>query len=74
MLYCLDLSIRAIGGVLLIGPRGTGKTTAIRGLVDLVPRSHEAYVITAVSLKILKQVASMQFALIVPKSMPWENH
>jgi len=27
----------AIGGVLLIGPRGTGKTTAIRGLIDLVP-------------------------------------
>jgi magnesium chelatase subunit I len=27
----------AIGGVLLIGPRGTGKTTAIRGLVDLMP-------------------------------------
>ena len=27
----------AIGGVLLIGPRGTAKTTAIRGLVDLVP-------------------------------------
>jgi len=27
----------AIGGVLLIGPRGTGKTTAIRGLVDLLP-------------------------------------
>jgi magnesium chelatase subunit I len=26
-----------IGGVLLIGPRGTGKTTAIRGLVDLLP-------------------------------------
>ena len=27
----------AVGGVLLIGPRGTGKTTAIRGLVDLMP-------------------------------------
>jgi magnesium chelatase subunit I len=27
----------AIGGVLLIGPRGTGKTTCVRGLVDLMP-------------------------------------
>jgi len=27
----------AVGGVLLIGPRGTGKTTAVRGLVDLMP-------------------------------------
>ncbi|MFN8596660.1 MAG: ATP-binding protein [Anaerolineae bacterium] len=26
-----------IGGVLLIGPRGTGKTTAVRGLSDLLP-------------------------------------
>ena len=26
-----------IGGVLLIGPRGTGKTTAVRGLADLLP-------------------------------------
>lgn len=27
----------SIGGVLLIGPRGTGKTTAARSLVDLLP-------------------------------------
>src|SRR5512139_2555151 len=29
----------AIGGVLLIGPRGTGKTTAVRSLVDLLPQT-----------------------------------
>jgi magnesium chelatase subunit I len=28
-----------IGGVLLIGPRGTGKTTAVRSLVDLLPEA-----------------------------------
>ncbi|MBE0410898.1 MAG: ATP-binding protein [Anaerolineales bacterium] len=27
-----------IGGVLLIGPRGTGKTTAVRSLIDLLPQ------------------------------------
>jgi magnesium chelatase subunit I len=39
MKYALLLALvnPAIGGVLLIGPRGTGKTTAIRGMVDLVP-------------------------------------
>jgi magnesium chelatase subunit I len=29
----------AIGGVLLVGPRGTGKTTAVRSLLDLLPPS-----------------------------------
>ena len=28
----------AVGGVLLFGPRGTGKTTAVRSLVPLLPR------------------------------------
>lgn len=26
-----------VGGVLLVGPRGTGKTTAVRSLIDLLP-------------------------------------
>jgi len=34
---CLTLINPAIGGVLLIGPRGTGKTTAVRSLLDLLP-------------------------------------
>lgn len=33
----LSLINPAIGGVLLIGPRGTGKTTAVRSLSDLLP-------------------------------------
>ncbi len=33
----LSLINPAIGGVLLIGPRGAGKTTAVRSLVDLLP-------------------------------------
>ncbi|OQY44099.1 MAG: hypothetical protein B6242_13470 [Anaerolineaceae bacterium 4572_78] len=33
----LSLINRHIGGVLLIGPRGTAKTTAVRGLIDLMP-------------------------------------
>jgi magnesium chelatase subunit I len=33
----LNMINPAVGGVLLIGPRGTGKTTAVRGLVDLMP-------------------------------------
>lgn len=39
MRIALMLSIinPAIGGVLLIGPRGTGKTTAVRSLIDLLP-------------------------------------
>lgn len=34
----LGLINPAIGGVLLIGPRGTGKSTAVRSLVDLMPQ------------------------------------
>ena len=33
----LALINRALGGVLLIGARGTAKTTAVRGLTDLLP-------------------------------------
>ena len=33
----LNIINPVVGGVLLIGPRGTGKTTAVRGLVDLMP-------------------------------------
>ena len=33
----LSLINRQTGGLLLIGPRGTGKTTAVRGLVNLMP-------------------------------------
>ena len=33
----LALINRQIGGVLLVGARGTAKTTAVRGLVDLMP-------------------------------------
>jgi len=34
----LTLINPAVGGVLLVGPRGTGKTTAVRGLVDILPQ------------------------------------
>ncbi|MCS6906705.1 MAG: ATP-binding protein [Anaerolineales bacterium] len=37
MALILALINPAVGGVLLIGPRGTGKTTAVRGLLDLLP-------------------------------------
>jgi magnesium chelatase subunit I len=33
----LSLINPSIGGVLLVGPRGTGKTTAVRSLIDLLP-------------------------------------
>ncbi|MDM8519467.1 ATP-binding protein [Anaerolineales bacterium HSG6] len=37
MALILALINRTIGGVLLIGARGTAKTTAVRGLLDLMP-------------------------------------
>ena len=37
MALLLALINPAISGVLLVGPRGTGKTTAVRSLADLVP-------------------------------------
>jgi len=35
----LSLINPMVGGVLLIGPRGTGKTTAVRSLADLLPEA-----------------------------------
>ncbi len=34
----LSLVNPGVGGVLLVGPRGTGKTTAVRSMVDLLPQ------------------------------------
>jgi len=31
-----------LGGVLLVGPRGTGKTTAVRSLIDLLPKTRRS--------------------------------
>ncbi|MCC6147972.1 MAG: ATP-binding protein [Anaerolineaceae bacterium] len=38
----LALANPSIGGVLLIGPRGTGKTTAVRSLLDLLPNTEHS--------------------------------
>ncbi len=37
MALVLTLINRAVGGVLLVGARGTAKTTSVRGLLDLLP-------------------------------------
>jgi magnesium chelatase subunit I len=38
----LSLISPQVGGVLLVGPRGTAKTTAVRALADLLPNSHRS--------------------------------
>jgi magnesium chelatase subunit I len=38
----LSLINRAVGGVLLVGARGTAKTTAVRGLLELLPTIEES--------------------------------
>lgn len=38
----LSLINSNIGGVLLVGPRGTGKTTGVRSLIDLMPYIYES--------------------------------
>jgi magnesium chelatase subunit I len=38
----LGLINPAISGILLVGPRGTGKTTAVRSLTDLLPMVHRS--------------------------------
>lgn len=42
MALLLALINPAISGVLLVGPRGTGKTTAVRSLSDLMPFVHRS--------------------------------
>jgi magnesium chelatase subunit I len=42
MALVLALINPAISGVLLVGPRGTGKTTAVRSLSDLLPFVHRS--------------------------------
>jgi len=39
----LSLINSNIGGVLLVGPRGTGKTTGVRSLIDLMPYIFESH-------------------------------
>ncbi len=43
MALLLALINPAISGVLLVGPRGTGKTTAVRSLSDLLPFVHRSH-------------------------------
>ncbi len=42
MSLMLSLLNPNLGGVLLIGPRGTGKSTAVRSLVDLLPEARRS--------------------------------
>lgn len=59
----------AIGGVLLIGPRGTGKTTAVRSLTDLLP---DAEVSDGDDGAVASDMAHPNARVLYPES--WERH
>lgn len=44
-----------IGGVLLIGPRGTAKTTAVRSLIDILPNTRRSLCVHGCTEEMLEQ-------------------
>jgi Tfp pilus assembly pilus retraction ATPase PilT len=69
----LSLVNPAVGGVLLIGPRGTGKTTAVRSLIDLYQKYLVVCATTVACPRMWRQVESMQFVRNAHENMGWEN-